>query len=405
MTPLRRRSGSALIIVLGFLSFMVVSAVAFAVYMRTERIASSGFHRSVAVRQMVKAGVANAIAEIDYSMGDYPPTGDFVYVPWQSSGLGGVVTFTRDVLNNNVRVLPFEGLAYLPPAIVNEVRQGALAYNTRTALWQNLDYDIGRFAYVAVNVSDFFDVNKVRFGTPRNTGPGGRVSLAYLFQNKSGNGLDVSGNQLANLDGFVKNRGNKQSDVPFVSLEDFNVALYTKDRNGTSLGLYSPFYRYLAAGKGRAFYSSGGDEDENLVKLAERMLFVTDSWQRPTNKVDSVIDLSREEDQPFRKSAFTANKTLFQLLSTARGGATGNAYKERLANEISMTTLANLYDYLDDNSVPISLGIPNVERVPMIASIDVSRIADNLKFELNEKKQDDKTITVDQQQYTQKTTT
>ncbi len=401
MTPLRRRSGSALIIVLGFLSFMVVSAVAFAVYMRTERIASSGFHRSVAVRQMVKAGVANAIAQVDFSRGDSPCPGDLVFSPGIVYADGA--NDAGWLYGEGVRVLPLEGLAYLPPAIVNEVRYGARV--TPTTWWQRLDYDAGHFAYVAVDVSDFFDVNKVRFGTQRNTGPGGRISLAYLFQNKSGNGLDVSGNQLVNLDEFVKNRGNKQSDVPFVSLEDFNVALYTKDRNGTSLGLYSPFYRYLAAGQGRAFYTSGGDEDENLVKLAERMLFVTDSWQRPTNKVDSVIDLSREEDQPFRKSAFTANKTLFQLLSTARGGTTGNAYKERLANEISMTTLANLYDYLDDNSVPISLGIPNVERVPMIASIDVSRIAESFKFELNEKKQPDETITVDQQQYTKKTTT
>lgn len=401
MTPLRRRSGSALIIVLGFLSFMVVSAVAFAVYMRTERIASSGFHRSVFVRQMVKAGLANAIAQVDYSMGNTPGASDLIFSP--DGTLSAEAEDAGWTSGENVRVLPFEGLAYLPPAIVNEVRQGARS--TPTARWQKLDYDIGRFAYVAVDVSDFFDVNKVRFGKQRNTGPGGRVSLAYLFQNKSGNALDVSGSQLVNLDKFVETRGNKQSDVPFVSLADFNVALYTKDKTGSTLGLYSPFYRYLAGGKGRAFYSDGGDENEDLVKLAERMLFVTDSWQRPTNKVDSVIDLSREEDQPFRKSAFTANKNLFQLLSTARGGTTGRAYKERLANEISMTTLANLYDYLDDNSVPISLGIPNVERVPMIASIDISRIAENLRFELNEKKQDDTTVTVGQQQYTQKTTT
>ena len=400
-TP-RSRSGSALIIVLGFLSFMVVSAVAFAVYMRTERIASSGFHRSVAVRQMVKAGLANAIAQVDYSVGNSQGLGDIVFTP--GSAIAESAKQAGWALNaENVRVLPFEGLAYLPPAVVNEVRQHSRT--TLTARWQKLDYDVGRFAYVAVDVSDFFDVNKVRFGTQRNTGPGGHVSLAYLFQNKTGTGLDVSGNQLANLDEFVKNRGNKQSDVPFVSLADFNVALYTKDKTGSLLGIYSPFYSYLAGGKSRTFYGRTGDEDESLVKLAERMLFVTDSWQRPTNKVDSVIDLANEEDQPFKRSAFNASKNLFQLLSTANGGTTGKAYKDRLKNEICFTTLANLYDYLDDNSVPISLGIPNVERVPMIASIDISRIAEGLRFELNEKKQDDVTVNVGQQQYTKRTTT
>ena len=44
-----RKSGSALLIVLGFLSFMVVSAVAFAIYMRAERMPSSALRRAVAV--------------------------------------------------------------------------------------------------------------------------------------------------------------------------------------------------------------------------------------------------------------------------------------------------------------------------------------------------------------------
>ena len=44
------QQGSALLIVLGFLSFMVVSAVAFAIWMRNERLPSSALRRSVATR-------------------------------------------------------------------------------------------------------------------------------------------------------------------------------------------------------------------------------------------------------------------------------------------------------------------------------------------------------------------
>ena len=60
-----RKSGSALLIVLGFLSFMVVSAVAFAIYMRAERMPSSALRRAVATRHLVHAALAEAIARVD----------------------------------------------------------------------------------------------------------------------------------------------------------------------------------------------------------------------------------------------------------------------------------------------------------------------------------------------------
>ena len=387
MRALRGRSGSALIIVLGFLSFMVVSAVAFAVYMRTERLASSGFHRSASVRQMVKAGVANAIAQIDAAIGDDPypglqtggsSGGDFGLNHWRNCLF---MPYKYAPADETVPVIPLEGLAYLPPALVNEVRAGAR--NTYSAQWQNLDYDVGRFAYLAVNVSDFFDVNKVHFGTSRNTGPGGRVALAYLFQNRQGTSLDVSASQLRNVDEFLKTRGGGESQVPFVSLADFNVALFKADASGSRLGVYSPFYNYLKGGKARAFYSQGGDEAEDLVEKAGRMMFVTDSWQVPTNKTDEVIDLALDEDQPFRKTAFSDSKNVGTLLQ-----ATGRAYDDRLKNELSITTMANLYDYLDDNSVPISLAIPNVERVPMVGVVNASMVSGMLEFSVTKKSED-----------------
>ena len=119
MRALRGRSGSALIIVLGFLSFMVVSAVAFAVYMRTERLASSGFHRSASVRQMVKAGVANVIAQIDAAIGDDPypglqmggsSGGDFGLNHWRNCLF---MPYKYAPADETVPVIPLEGLAYL----------------------------------------------------------------------------------------------------------------------------------------------------------------------------------------------------------------------------------------------------------------------------------------------------
>ena len=46
------RKGSALLIVLGMVAFMVVSAVGFSVFMRNNRIPSSYLRRSTASRQL-----------------------------------------------------------------------------------------------------------------------------------------------------------------------------------------------------------------------------------------------------------------------------------------------------------------------------------------------------------------
>ena len=59
------QKGSALLIVLGFLSFMVVSAVAFAIWMRNERLPSSALRRNVANRYLVKAALAQAMSRVD----------------------------------------------------------------------------------------------------------------------------------------------------------------------------------------------------------------------------------------------------------------------------------------------------------------------------------------------------
>ena len=389
MTFPHAKQGSALLIVLGFLSFMVVSAVSFAVYMRTERISSSGFHRTASVRQMVKAGLANAISQIDAAIGDDPFPG---LGPNSSNGRGwGVDHWSNRVftpsnyLNSSetVAVLTLEGLSYLPPSLVNEVRAGAR--NTHSAAWQPMSYDVGRFAYVAVNVSDFFDVNKVRFGAQRSTAPNGHVALSYLFQNRQGTSMEEAA-VLPRLDEFLDSRGGSESQVPFVSLADFNVALYKKDPSGSSLGVVSPFYNYLKNGKWRTFYSndSTSDTDQNY-KRAQRMPFVTDSWQIPTNVTDT-IDLARDEDQPFRKTAFqnARNMSLLQLET-----GTGRAYTERLRADLSLTTMANLYDYLDDNSIPLSLGIPNVERVPMVACVNGSTLAGQLSMAVTSTSKDE----------------
>lgn len=52
-----KRSGSALLIVLGVLAFLTVSAVAFSAFMRRSRMPSSYLRRSVASRELAKAAL------------------------------------------------------------------------------------------------------------------------------------------------------------------------------------------------------------------------------------------------------------------------------------------------------------------------------------------------------------
>ena len=59
------RRGSALLIVLGMLSFMVISAVGFSMYMRQTRLPSSYLRRNIAARHLVRASLARAIEELE----------------------------------------------------------------------------------------------------------------------------------------------------------------------------------------------------------------------------------------------------------------------------------------------------------------------------------------------------
>ena len=203
------RTGSALLIVLGMLSFMVVSAVAFSIFMRQGRLPSSFLRQRILARQLVKAGLSHAMSDIDAAIGDDPYPNEY-RVP---AG-GGAGTYLGDThgwanvsqrnywrnrvfmglrgdgypdddenthLKSTVSTFPLEGLAYIPPPLVNTVRYWAR--RSPAATWKNLDYDSGRYAFTAVNVSDYFDVNRIRANVMRDSSPENRISIGYLFEN------------------------------------------------------------------------------------------------------------------------------------------------------------------------------------------------------------------------------
>ena len=371
------KKGSALLIVLGMVAFMIVSAVAFASYMRFSRMPSNFLRRTSSSRLLVKAALARAIDAVDRGVSNnlHPGVGNaFSGGDYDNSWLHRVFFGSKaDFCNSfeeglvrTVSVLTLEGLAYIPPPLVNDVRYYSRL--TKTAVWQNLGFDTGRYAFCAVDVSDYFDVNRLMADKPRSSAPNNRVSLAYLFEDKDhmavGPGAKQWDEWMANfrtVDDATGEISWGASKYPFVSLADFNLAL---GHQGGVGDMKSYFYDYVDSGAGNGgFY---GNLNVSEFYKAQRMTFVTDGLF-PAETYSDDLDLNNPVHQPF-KAAF------LEKANPALGGAifgTADAMQDssEWLNRLSGVGCAALYDYLDEDHVPLSLAIPTVERAPMICGI------------------------------------
>ena len=386
------RRGSALLVVLGMLSFMVVSAVAFSAWMRYARLPSSYLRRSSASRQLAKAALAEAIDELDRAIANnpHPGLGDLVCRQKDDRNtetlrncntFAGRVFIGTNFVNNlvdpidTVSTLTLEGLAYIPPPLVNEARY----YSRRSvaAKWKRLNYDSGRYAFCAIDVSDYLDVNSLSANVGRSSSPGGRISLGHVFEDASHTSAPKGSK--AWDDTFMKmfrneaaaevsakgaNRGQPDAaKVPLVSMADFNLAL---DTYGGSTTFKSPFCLFAEGSSGTDFYSG------TQVEKVKQMTFVTDGWfpvkeQYSTSrdaKANALIDLADEDRQPFRRSDLKATGRAIRNVIDNQEDTI-----KRIGNYISRIGSCMLYDYLDDDCVPLSLAIPEVERTPMICGI------------------------------------
>ena len=339
------RKGSALLIVLGIAAFLTVSAVSFAIYMRESRVPSSQLRRQVTTRYLLKGALANVIDELDRAIGDDPYPG----VGPNATAASGANRWRHRVFTpgsasevaETVPVLTLEALAYLPPAVVNDVR--FQAQQTSAAGWHVLAYEFGRYAYVAVDVSDCFDLNRFTAASRRTSAPGGRLSAASLFRKQDGSFDDALADE---LEGLVANAGN----IPFVSLADFNVA------SGKST--FSPFCSFVGS-SGTSF----GEDNELAVSNA---LFITDTWFPPTNRTQAVTTIDISKSQPFED--FAAGASVEDAVAEP-GDAESKKLNNAIFERIGFTGLCCLYDYLDQDSVPVSFCLPTVETVPMVAGI------------------------------------
>ncbi|MGN0832099.1 MAG: hypothetical protein ACI4RD_00440 [Kiritimatiellia bacterium] len=375
------KRGSALLIVLGMIAFMVISAVAFSALMRNSRLPSSYLRRTSASRHLVKAALAEAIDIIDASIGNdrYPgagdngtawryPRGDSGYVARRNYWRGNCFIGSNRLASasTTVSTLSLEGLAYLPPARINEAR-----YYSRLSLagqWRTLSFDAGRYAFAAVDVSDHLDINRVFADRGRNSSDSGRITLAHVFENSTHTG---SGSPSAeNWDDFInefnpaagatvgQNPGTGGK-LPLTSLADLNLAI-NKWQPGwvTAAETLSPFCRFL--GNGQDFVV-----DMSSSARIRQMAFVTDSYLPSTNTATTAqYDLCRA--QPF--NTMLRGNSQMSYLDQLSGSMT-TPILTLFADRMTELDTVSLYDYLDENDIPTSLAIPSVEAVPMICAL------------------------------------
>ena len=394
------RKGSALLVVLGMLAFMVVSAVAFSAYMRYSRLPSSFLRRTTASRELVKAALARAIDEIDAAIGDNPHPGSGTKY-YELDGNGGLAwrnnayvtgdgadrsknywynhvyigtNHLQQSFSDTAPVMTLEGLAYIPPPYVDAARYyGRLS---SAAQWKSFDFDAGRYAFCAIDMSDCFDINRLSASLPRSSAGNGRVSLSYLFEKGDHSNPDSGGG--SQWDEMMSNYRQEEddgsfsydNDIPLVSLADMNMAI-----GGTSYGnLYSPWYKYVESGKADAFY--GGKE-----AYAKLMAFSTDSWFPTTNTASNAAgdyDLANPEYQPFDPNDLMTEGKLPPGVTDigSRPGAS------RLLESMCGIGMYSLWDYLDTDSMPMSLALPVLERNPMIVGLE-AKLGEGAALKIN----------------------
>ena len=383
------RRGSALLIVLGMFAFMLVSAVSFSIFMRASRAPSSYVRRNVSARHLVKSALARAMDEIDTAIGNDPFPGVGYNHDYGNDGLnqgdrrkndnwhGRVLTPSNEVAHaDTVSTLTLEALGYLPPCLINEARYWSR--HSRTAKWHSFNYGLGRYAFTAVNVSDFFELNSFvdfdgirKHRLNRSSADFGRISPTYLFR-ASNEGAMNTGKSLSSafLDALWDGGGfgvtPSFKDVPFVSLMDFNLALGGKALGGIS----SPFVKRLQGSSG-TFYSSVGDE------IARRQVFVAGGWNGDSNLTYQAystldrVDLRYPECQPFFDLGWFRGDDHSQR-TLLRCYETGTDFWMTLKDYVSIPAIVLMCDYLDADGVPVSLCVPSVEANPMLCGVNLN---------------------------------
>jgi hypothetical protein len=405
LRKMKTRKGSALLIVLGFLTFMIISAVSFAIYMRIEHQASANYRHTVMARHLLESSLYHAMDEVDGELRISGKDGSLLSAPrgmkfpdWTPNGRTGssrvLVSYADS--GEDARVLSLESLKYIPARLVNDTRGMAVncsADGTTGGLgarWRSLCLPVnnlspnginavgeqlveaGRYAWVCVNVSDMLDVNQCRAATSASDLSPCRVSLSHIF-----------GDNSAEAQSFETTA--RASDVYYDSLSDFYCCMSNHFSVDDTFGSrYAKFIENQAGTAGQDAFS----EDESMYHVLE-----TDSIFKSQPRVDEAVNIGTNTTEQWYSGNLKGN-------NSSSGKITVNAkFKTAFDKALSglnytQTMLENeLCDYLDTDHVPVSLMYPSAERVPMVCRIVGTRpILQQWRPKITSKKGDDGNI-------------
>ncbi len=327
--------GSALLIVLGFLSFMMISAVSFAIFMRIERQASSNYRHTMTARHLLNAGLNRAIDEVDRQL----KTDNLKFPNWPGRVYPGAAGGDQAT-----RVLSLEALSFIPGILVNDVRYYAPSAATWRQISMPIEFDtgenafggaeVGRYAFACVNLSDMLNINAVDAALSGTN----RVSIGHLFESDA-----VAAT-------FEENRMN--TDLRYETMQDFYACMYGDDRKDPTFK--SPFHNLLETG------------DDIEFDNTDKHILVPDSFSKTEPGLAGSFVLSEQtSDQPVQNLE-TKNPQLVATFQTALGSALVGGLQNQ------NTLMANLLaDYLDADQIPKRFDMPSVEMAPMVSQIFV----------------------------------
>ena len=208
--PRSRRSGSALIIVLGILSILLVMSVTFSALVRTERGGTTNLKNSQIAREALQSALVQAMEAIEQSFDDPDnnpsnnwPVPCWPY-PWIASAQepgDGVVAFDSGAFSglyyqsghvgdgaSDAHVLSSGMSDYLTPAQVALVRSAKCGWSPlRGSANATADGVIGRCAYVALDTTGYLDANIVHRFQEKRAATLGEDPYAFNLPSNSDN--------------------------------------------------------------------------------------------------------------------------------------------------------------------------------------------------------------------------
>lgn len=175
------QNGVALIVVLGLLSVLLITAVSFAIFMRIERSGAANFRHGTSARHMLQVGLSRAIEDINLTVGDapyadfdraveiarqYDPDDSIADVPFIDHVLASY-DFANPDGAPTARVLSVAAMAYVPRALREAVHAVSRPRDPpvpalchfKPVIAQN--EVVGRYGYIVLNLSGLLDANKV----------------------------------------------------------------------------------------------------------------------------------------------------------------------------------------------------------------------------------------------------